>query len=87
MWLRDLLGEDYPNRCNEQMVKSISLVCCVEILTLDVVTGFQNKFEVRSRKSKKDRQHNDQKKKNKRTNSDIQTITEKKKKIDQHELH
>ena len=43
--------------------------------------GLQEEFEdtkgVKIRKSKKDRQHNDQKKKDKRTNNDLQNTTQK----------
>ena len=44
--------------------------------------NWQEEFEdtkgvIRIRKSKKDKQHNDQKKKDKRTNNDLQNITQK----------
>jgi hypothetical protein len=47
-----------------------------------IYTVFQKEFEdttgvIRIRKSKKDRQHNGQKKKDKRTNNDLQNTTQK----------
>ena len=42
---------------------------------------------IRIRKSKKDRQHNDQKKEDKRTNNDLQTYTSTKRWNNKKELH
>jgi hypothetical protein len=47
---------------------------------LEVIEEFEdNKVVIRIRKPKKDRQHNGQKKKDKRTNNDIKNYTHKKK--------
>ena len=47
----------------------------LKIVFLPFVDTLQEKFE--GTKSKKDRQHNDQKKKDKRINNDLQNITQK----------